>query len=136
MFSPFLIAVLWTVHLFHPAAAVFTINVIDVVLKNPQLVGAALGLLTPLLVEVIKQPGLSKTRQKFLAYGVAGLLGLLTVIAAGQFNAADLSSTVLIVIAASQAAYAEVYKESGINTLIAAKTIRAKYRKTPGATDG
>lgn len=97
-------------------------SLLKLVLDNPQLVAAALGLFAPAIIEAVKQPGLSPSRRRLLAYGVSGLIGLFTVISLGQFNLADLTSTILITIAASQATYAEVWKPTGAAEAIAEKT--------------
>lgn len=91
-------------------------------LDNPQLVGGLLGLIAPGLIEAIKQPTFTAAQRRFLSYAVAGLIGLLTVISLGQFNPADLSSTILITIAAAKVTYSEVWKPTGAAEKIGAKT--------------
>lgn len=89
------------------------VALIALALENPQAVGALLGLLVPLLVSALKQPSLSASRRRALAYAASAIVGILTVISMGQFNLADLTSTLLITIAVSQATYAELWKPTG-----------------------
>lgn len=91
-------------------------------LDHPQLVAGLLGLIAPALIEVVKQPGLSALQRRLLAYTVSAVIGLLTVISLGQFNLADVSSTILITIAAAQVTYAEVWRPTGAAETIAVTT--------------
>ena len=113
------------------AAASFLEPIVALVLlvfEHPQLAGAILGLLTPLLVSAIKQPGLSTTQRRLIAYAAALVVGALTVLASGGYTGADLVSTLLITIAASQAAYAELWKPSGAAAAVEKRTSLAPRR--------
>lgn len=97
-------------------------------LENPQAVGVLLGLLVPVFVDVLKQPGLSPGKQRALAYAFSGIVGLLTVISFGQFNAADLIGTLVLTVTASQAAYAEFWKPTGASASVQAATTPKRLR--------
>lgn len=97
-------------------------------LENPQAIGALLGLLVPLLVAALKQPGLSPGGRRALAYAASAVVGVLTVISMGQFNLADLTSTLLVTIAVSQATYAELWKPTGAAAAVEKRTNVASRR--------
>lgn len=102
------------------------LDLLALVLEHPQLAGGILGLITPLLVSAINQPGLSTRQRRTIAYAAALTVGALTVISTGQYNAADLVSTLLVTIAVSQAAYAELWRPSGVAAAVEARTVLVK----------
>jgi hypothetical protein len=89
---------------------------------HPQLAGGLLGLLVPASESEHKQPGLKPSAQRALAYALAAIVGALTVISTGQYNGADLVSTLNVTILASQAAYGELWKPTGAAAAIEKRT--------------
>lgn len=91
---------------------------LDALVASPQSWGTLLGIGTPLLVSVLKQPWITPRWHRPLAFLVAGLVGLATVLAADQFNPTDLISTIALVLIASQTAYSTYWKPSLIATTV------------------
>lgn len=95
-----------------------TVLLLSAAVFSPQACGLLLGALTPLLVSVLKQPGLSTKYVRLIALAASVLVGVLTVAAAGQFNVADLLTTAALVIVACQAAYVTLWRPSGVTDVI------------------
>ena len=108
--------------LFIVAQVVAIGDLLSAVIEHPQLLGLLLGAATPLAVEVVKQPGLRPAVQRALAIGLSGVIGLLTVLTAGDADPADVISTIILTITASQAAYADLWKPAGVTAAIASRT--------------
>lgn len=86
------------------------ISALVALVHQPQFWVSVLSLLTPLAIAVLKQPGLPEKWHRPLAWLFAGLVGLLTVYTAGQLNPADLFSSLLLIVAATEASYKVIWK--------------------------
>lgn len=118
MFTLFLIS-----HLLLVASLVADVGDLLVALTaQPQAWGTLLGVGAPLLVAVLKQPWVAPRFHRPLAVAVAGLIGLATVLAAGQFNPADLVTTLALVLIASQTTYVTFWKPRQITARVESAT--------------
>lgn len=80
-----------------------------------------LGLATPLIVSAVSNPRLSSQARRFLAIGIAVVVGVVNLAVQGAFEtlAGGLTwetalSTLVLVVGASQAAYALLWKPTGV----------------------
>lgn len=82
------------------------------------------GAVTPFLVAVINQPGWSALVRRAVAVGVALILGVVTVAVQGGLSLSGGLVTVAAVLGASQAAYALVWKPTGVTSAVESATTR------------
>lgn len=93
-----------------------------------------LGFVTPLITAVVKRPGMSKQAVQIISLIVAVVIGIGNLFVQGTLSNIDWNLTtalasVVAVIGASQAAYALLWKPTGVEPAIDSAT-------SPPATDG
>lgn len=86
-----------------------------------------LGLITPLVTAVVKRPGMSKQAVQIISLAVAVVIGTGNLIVQGLLSNIDWSvstvvASVVAVIGASQAAYALLWKPTGVEPAIDSAT--------------
>lgn len=82
-----------------------------------------IGFLMPLLVAVIEQPKWPDWVRAVVAAILCIIAGGMQVYVMGQFNAADLTTSILIILVEAIAVYQAFWKKVGIKTLENATTI-------------
>lgn len=100
-------------------------------LNQPQAWGIIAGVLTPLLVEVVKQPALPSRWVRPLALLVSVVVGFLTVLASGTLDPTNLLTTIAVVLAASEAAYRKLWPADAIAAVNAHTNVIGRKRRTP-----
>lgn len=89
---------------------------------QPQTWAVVLSLLTPAAIAVIKQPAIPDRFDRPIAWAFALTVGFLTVYTAGQFNPADLLTSLVLVVAATEASYKVIWKGTYPLTFLQALT--------------
>ena len=85
-----------------------------------------LGLLVPFAQSIVQRPEWSQKVRVALALGLALAVGLATVLSEGNFDLGNWFGTAGLVLAASQTAYALVYKPTGVAKALEQATTRRK----------
>lgn len=99
----------------------------NVEMTTPELWAVLVGFLTPLLVAVVKQPRWSKQQKQVISIVVAVVVGVLNLLAQGVLNEASFTpsgalATLVLVLGASQGAYALLWKPTGVSDRIEVAT--------------
>lgn len=81
---------------------------------NTQAWGLILGVLAPMLISVVQQPKFTGTVRAVVAVAASAVIGLLTVLAAGDFAVGEWLTTAALVLVASHTAYEGFYKPTGV----------------------
>lgn len=88
--------------------------------------GLILGVLSPLLVSVVQQPKFTGPLRAVVALASAVVIGLLTVLAAGDFNPTDWLTTAAVVLVAAHTAYEGFWRPTGIAEEVEYRTSPSK----------
>lgn len=91
-------------------------------LAQPQFWALLVGVVVPLLVSVVNQPSFGPRTKHVAAVVVSALAGLATVGASGQLDTTDLVTTITLVYVASQTAYHQLWKRTGITDAVETAT--------------
>lgn len=96
-------------------------------LSNTQAWGLILGVLSPLLISVAQQPQWAGGTRAVVAAAAAVVIGLVTVLASGDFAVGDWLTTAALVLVASHTAYEGLWRPTGAADAIEFKTSKDPY---------
>lgn len=96
------------------------------------LASLVVGIITPLLVSVINRPGMNKNQRQLIAIAASVVVGVLTLTVQGvvfdmRWTVEGIITNLVLVIGASQTAYATLWSPTGV-----AKTVERKTSPPPG----
>lgn len=91
------------------------------------LAAIVIGLVTPLFTSVINRPTMTKQYRMLVAIGAAVVLGILNLVVQGavfnwEWSVAGVATNLVLVIGASQTAYATLWKPTGVANVVEEKT--------------
>lgn len=120
-------------------------SIIDLLRQNVVLVGLIMGVVTPLLISVVQQPGLSDNARKWVATAVSAVVGFVVSASQGvlpdmsNFQVTDLATTLGVIGAvwsASEATFRKLWKPSGVTEAVEAVTSPWSPTPPPGDDPG